>query len=263
MQRLDYSDTGEGPPVVLLHAFPFSRAMWDADAQRCASIARVIAPDLPGFGLSPRLPQPSISRMAGAVLGLIDELRVHEPVIVGGLSMGGYVAFDMMRQAPERIRALGLFATRASADTPQQREAREALIERIRREGFKGPAQRLRETLLGSTSLASRPELAEQVDRWLQMANPYGVMDALHAMANRRDAAAMLPTLTCPALVIAGEEDTIIPVEEVRAMADRIPGAMFEMMPQSGHLVNLEQPQLFQAALERFLRHHAEPASVQ
>jgi pimeloyl-ACP methyl ester carboxylesterase len=254
MEPLAHAEAGTGAPVVLLHAFPLSRAMWQADAARLASMARVVLPDLPGFGGSPRLAHPSITGMAAALAALLDVLKIQEPVILGGLSMGGYVALEFIRQCPGRVKALGLFSTRASADSPQQREGRMALIGQLEAAGVGLLMTSSVPKLVGRTTQATRPAVLAHIERLVRAASREGVSDALRAMAERPDARTLLAGIRCPVLVIAGDEDALIPAQESRAMAQAIPGAKLEIIPQAGHLVNLEQPEMFQRLIEAWIR---------
>jgi len=241
------------PPLVFIHAFPLSQGMWKVQGQRLREMARVITPDLPGFGGSARLAPPSIPRMAREIAALLDQLKIQEPVVVAGLSMGGYVAFEFLRQFPERVRGLGLFSTRAAADTPEAREGRLKAARKIQDEGLEPFAKGILPKLLGKTTIATKPRVVEEVTRMILANDPDGVADALLAMADRRDSTELLGAIRCPTLVIAGEEDAFIPVSEGRGMRDQIPGARLEVIGKAGHLVNLEQPEAFQAILERFL----------
>ncbi len=244
---------GAGVPVVLLHAFPLSRAMWSAQVWPLARRCRLILPDLPGFGASQRLPEPSIAGMADAVIRLLDELKVREPVVLAGLSMGGYVVFEMLRQAPGRIRALALLSTRAGADSPEQREKRLKTVELIRRQGLGALADATLPKLLGVSTLVGQPAIGEAVRQLILQSDPEGVADALIAMAGRRDAGDLLSAIRCPALVVAGAEDTLIAPEEASAIQAKIRGAELAVIPQAGHLVNLEQSAACTALLERFV----------
>lgn len=250
---LAYETAGRGVPIVLLHAFPLSHAMWRAQLGSLSRRGRVIAPDLPGFGWSVRQREPSISRMAEEVAELLDGLSIREPVVVAGLSMGGYVAFECARQFPKRLAALALVSTRASADPPEIRENRLAMANRIRQEGLSPLIKTTLPKLVGRTTLESKPV----VERWLTeliLANDKdGVADALLAMARRRDSSALLTSIACPTLVIAGDEDAVIPMAETEAMRRRIPVARLEVVEGAGHLVSLEQPAAFEGVLERFL----------
>ena len=251
---LNSIERGSGVPLVLLHAFPLSGAMWAADAEQFASMARVIVPDLPGFGRSARQSEPSIAAMAHAVGGLLDALGIRQPVILAGLSMGGYVALECLRQFPHRVKALGLFATRAAADAPEQREGRLKLIERLTQDGLEALMHSTLPKLVGRTTASRRPDVMAAVERSVRTADREGVIDALRAMATRRDSTPVLLTIACPTLVIAGAEDALIPMSESEAMARRIPGARLEIIPQTGHLVNLEGPEAFQAIVAVWLR---------
>ncbi len=254
---LHYAQQGTGTPFVLLHAFPLSSAMWTRDAGHFARAARVITPDLPGFGGSSRQPQPSIPAMAQAVANLLDALEIHEPVILAGLSMGGYVALEVMRQFPQRVKGLGLFSTKAAADSPQQREGRMKLAEQLKANGLEPLVNSSLPKLIGRTSTASRPAVVSQVERLMRTASPDGVIDALYAMAERRDSQSLLSGIRCPTLIIAGDEDTLIPAQESQAMAQAIPGARCEIIPQAGHLVNIEQPEAFQRFVTSWITDNA------
>lgn len=252
---LAYSDSGgTKPALLLLHAFPLSGAMWDGDAQVFAPLARVIAPDLPGFGGSSRQAAPSIAGMARQAAGLLDQLKINEPVIVAGLSMGGYVAFEFIRQFPQQVRALGLFSTRAASDSPQQREGRMRLIEELKAGGIEPLMAKSVPKLVGSTTAQSRPAVLLEVERFVRRASVDGVIDALRAMADREDSRMLLPGIGCPVLIIAGDEDAVIPLQESQAMAEQISGAQLTIIPKAGHLINLEQPEAFQHEVREWLR---------
>lgn len=249
---LAHSASGAGPPLVLLHAFPLSSAMWKEAVVRFSGRARVIAPDLPGFGGSAPMKEPSIAGMAEGVAGVLDDLGVREPVFLGGLSMGGYVVFEFLRRFPERVRGLGLFSTRAAADTPEGRQKRMKAIAAIESNGMEPFFKATLPNLVGQTTLQARPETVSEVMLMMRAARPRSVTDALRAMAARRDSTDLLEKISCPALVVAGEEDRFIRLEESKGMAQQIPGARFEVIPRAGHLANLEDPGAFYGALERF-----------
>ena len=242
-----------GTPVVLLHAFPLSSRMWAYQAQALKEISQVILPDLPGFGQSPRQTQPSIPEMAQEVAKLLDQLGIQAPVFIGGLSMGGYVAFEFLRQFPERVRGLGLFSTRAAADTPEARQGRLQTIEKIKNEGLPAFADKVLTHLLGKTTLKNKPLIVRQVKEMILANQAGGIMDALWAMAERRDSTDLLKRVQEPALVIAAEEDSFVPLEEAKSFAIEIPATEFHVMKQTGHLANLENPDAFQTLLENFL----------
>ncbi len=250
---LAYTESGSGTPIVLLHAFPLSQAMWEAQLEHLGSYGRVIAVDLPGFGSSPRQTEPSMPGMAQAVAELLDHLAVEEQISLAGLSMGGYVAFEFVRQFPERVRALGLWSTRAGADTPAQRDKRIQLADIIRNHGLETLPQIIMPKLLGDTTRSTRPSVVELTTNLILANQPDGVADALLAMASRRDSTNMLSSITCPTFILAGEEDALIPLEETQAMQQAIPHARLEIIAQADHLISLEQPEAFHSACVQFL----------
>lgn len=239
-------------PIVLLHAFPLSSEMWVKEREALSRLGQIITPDLPGFGDSPRQKTPSIAEMAKEVALLLDELKVKE-TFIGGLSMGGYVTFEFFRQFPKRVKALGLFSTRASADTPENREKRFRTVEALEKEGIEPFAGKIVENLLGKTTRQSNSAVVREVKQMILTANPEGVKDALRAMADRQDLNHLLGSIHCPTLVIAGDEDSFIPLEESKTMQKKIAGSSFHILPKTGHLANLEQPAACQKILKQFL----------
>ena len=244
------------PPVVLVHAFPLSHAMWQAQVEALAPQFRVIVPDLPGFGGSARQVKPSISQMAQEIAALLDQQKITEPVFIGGLSMGGYVVFEFLRQFPQRVRGLGFFSTRAAADTAEAREGRLKTAQKIQAEGLQSFSKVILPKLLGKTTMESNPAVVRQVTDLILASKPEGVADALLAMADRRDSTDLLGAVRVPTLVVAGEQDSFIPPAEAEAMARAIPGAQLHVIKEAGHLLNLEQPAPFQQLLTQFLAGH-------
>jgi len=250
---LAYESSGQGIPLVLIHAFPLFSSMWKPQMKNLGQRGRVIALDLPGFGRSPCETKPSISKMAQAVGRLLDSIQMKEPAMIAGLSMGGYVVFEFFRQFPERVKGLGLFSTRAGADTPEAREKRLKTTEQIQRDGLETFAKKILPNLVGKTTLESNPELIGEITGMISLNNREGVAAALVAMAERRDSTNLLGSIKCPTLIIAGDEDTLIPFSEAEMMHAQIAGSQFHLLPKAGHLVNLEQPAAFQKVFEQFL----------
>lgn len=250
---LAYESSGQGIPLVLIHAFPLFSGMWKPQMKYLEGRGRVIALDLPGFGRSPCETAPSLAKMAQEVARLLDSIQAKEPAVIAGLSMGGYVAFEFFRQFPERVKALGLFSTRASADSPDAREKRIKTAEQIQRDGLESFAKAILPKLVGKTTLESNPGLVREITGMITSNTREGVAAALFAMAERRDSADLLGSIKCPTLIIAGEEDALIPFSEAEQMHTRIAGSQFHLLPRAGHLVNLEQPAAFQKVFEKFL----------
>lgn len=250
---LAYESFGQGIPLVLIHAFPLSSHMWNSQIKNLEQSVKVIAPDLPGFGRSPCQAKPCIEEMAQKIDRLLDSLKVKEPVMIAGLSMGGYIAFEFLRQFPNQVRGLGLFSTRPGADNAEAREKRLKTAQNIRASGLEPFAKTILPNLLGKTTLESNPDLVDKTKRMILANNSEGIACALLAMADRQDSTELLKFIQCPTLIIAGNEDTLIPSSEAETMHSKIPNSQLHIIEKAGHLVNLEQPEEFQKILEEFL----------
>lgn len=248
--RLHWTERGEGPAVLFLHAFPLSASMWNKQTNALKDAYRTLAIDLPGFGKSDRLATPaSMEAFAQGCLAVLDHLAVPKAAVVG-LSMGGYVAFELLAQARSRVSALVLCDTRATPDSPESRKAREATARAVEDDGQQVLAERMIPNLL---SLAATPALKREAEKLITENPPEGSAAALRALAGRKDFTASLRDISCPTLVLAGDHDTITPPADAQALAQAIPGARYEPVPAAGHLSNLENPKAFDAALRAFL----------
>ncbi|RMF58586.1 MAG: alpha/beta fold hydrolase, partial [Calditrichaeota bacterium] len=251
---LSYELQGSGPTLLLLHAFPLNRTMWTPQVQTLSSQFQLLTPDLPGFGESDLCDGPAtMQAVAEAVHALLRELAIQE-VVVGGLSMGGYVAFEMFRQNPQTVRGLILADTRAEADTEEARANRRAVADRVRKTGSAAFADEMTPKLLGRTSMQQRPELVAQVREMIAQARPEAIAGAQLGMALRPDSTATLRRITCPTLVLVGEEDALTPPAVAEAMQRQLPRARLAVIPRAGHLANLENPAEFNLHLREFLR---------
>jgi len=246
-------DTGSGQPVLLLHAFPLNSRMWEPQMGALAARARLLAPDLPGFGLSPPPPAaPSLDDYARQVVGVLDALEVDRVVVVG-LSMGGYLAFRLVGELGRRLVGLVLANTRATPDAESGALARHRLAAEVEARGVEVAASEFLPKLLGATTQRVRPAFVDRVRDIIRENTPAGVAAALRAMAARPDSTPLLAGIRCPVLCVAGEEDMLTPPEVARDMAERIPGGRAMVISEAGHLTNLEAPQAFNEALAGFL----------
>jgi len=249
-------DSATAPVVVLLHAFPCDHTMWSAQAdQLTAAGYRVLTPDLPGFAAAD-LPAaaPDLDVVVGQLLAFLDEQGVTE-FAVAGLSLGGYVAMALLRQAPERITALMLVDTKATADPPPAVENRLAVAERAESEGStEFLVAAMIPALLGASTREQRPEVVAQAEAWIRAAAPATVAWYQRAMAQRPDSLANLSQFDRPAAVIYGEEDTVLsPLGEQEAMAAALPNSVLIRIPAAGHLSAVERPSAVSEALLQFL----------
>ena len=202
----------------------------------------------------------SMPTYADDLAALLEALQVDEVVLVG-LSMGGYVAFEFLRRHRERVRALVLFDTRAEADAPDVRRARDQQASLAREQGAAAIAEQMLPRMLAPGASQSMPHVVERVRGMMLAAPVAGIAGALAAMRDRSDSTALLATLDdLPTMIVVGEEDVMTPVEMARAMASAVPGARLEMVPNAGHLPPLEAPAAVNALLAGFPQVAARPA---
>jgi pimeloyl-ACP methyl ester carboxylesterase len=241
---------GSGLPLLLLHAFPLDHGMWEAQEPLSESM-RLIVPDQRGFGgSSGEPPIASIAAMADDAVALLDALHVGEPAFVCGVSMGGYVAQHVAARHPERVRGLILCDTKLEADTPEARAGRASLAAKVGRLGTEILADAMLGKLLAPGETARADERRPAVGR--QRAET--VQAALAAMGQRPDMTEAMRRLTVPTLLMVGAEDTFTPPETMQRMETLLPDARLLVVPAAGHLVPLEAPQVFNAAVVEFLR---------
>lgn len=252
---IGYTDSGNGIPVVFIHAFPLSKSMWQPQVDAlAASPYRIITLDLRGHGESDTvLWNCTLDDYGDDVIGLLDQLAVSRAVFVG-LSMGGYTLFSIFRRFPDRVQALVLADTRAQADTEEGKTGRRAMAQTAFKDGARAVADMMIPKLLAPSTITNRPEVVDRVRQMILQTPSAGIVVDLMAMAARPDSTDLLPRITVPTLAIVGEEDLATPVAESRFMTDRIPGSTLVTIPEAGHLSNFEQPQAFNQALETFLQ---------
>jgi pimeloyl-ACP methyl ester carboxylesterase len=250
---LHFIDQGRGTPVVLLHGFPLDSRMWAAQVPALTSAGhRVIAPDLRGFGQS-RSDQPfTIQSLADDVHALLAGLGAL-PVVLAGLSMGGYVALAYAKKYPDDLRGLMLLDTKAEADTAEGKDGRQKMIDLVRKDGAKAVADQMMPKMLAKDAAAQRPQVAQELRRLMEATPPETIEHALAAMRDRPDRSGELSSIRVPTLVIVGESDAITPPQGAEAMAKNIPGATLETIRGAGHMSPMEQPEQVNRALTAFL----------
>ena len=229
--------------------------MWDAQLALAEHGWRVIAPQLRGFddGLADP-PAASVDDYAGDVIDLLDRLHV-EQAVVGGLSMGGYVAFAVLRLAARYVRGLILCDTRPQADSPEAIEGRKRLLGVLEEKGPPAIADELVPKLVGTSTLSSRPEVVAGVRSLMLSSSAGAIAGAIRALMSRPDSTGLLPSIHCPTLIIVGDEDAITPPVLSEEMHRAIAGSELAVIAGAGHLANLEQPAVFNDVLARFLNH--------
>jgi len=252
--QLAYVDAGAGRPVVLVHGFPLDHSMWKAQIGALSESYRVIAPDLRGFGRS-GVSEGTVTmqQFADDLAALLDALQVDEPVVLCGLSMGGYVAWQFWRRHGWRLGGLILCDTRAVSDTPQAAAARREMAQRVLREGPAPLVAQMMPKLFAPSTAKDQPEVVESLRRVMLKTDPRGIAAAARGMAERPEMVSKLHQIDCPVLVIVGELDVISTVEEMRAIAGAIPRARLVEIAGCGHMAPLERAAEVSAALREFL----------
>jgi pimeloyl-ACP methyl ester carboxylesterase len=257
MTELSYAEWGEGAPLVLLHAFPFSRQMWQFQFDGLTTQMRLVTPDLPGFGQTPVSSEPpGLGVMADGVLGVLDELGLDR-VVLGGLSMGGYVAMEILRRRPQAVGALILADTKASADSEQAADNRRRMADLLEdKHSTRVLAHEVLPTLVSETTRQEHPETVAWLREIVEDTDPLGAAWAQRAMAARGDYFQTLRRVEVPTLVIVGEQDELSPPAEARAMVDAVPGAQIAVIGGAGHLTAAETPDEFNGLVCDFVLEH-------
>jgi 3-oxoadipate enol-lactonase len=248
-----FLEAGAGWPVLLIHAFPVTADMWRPQLERVPEGWRFIAPDVRGFG--PAAAPPGSFRLddvADDLAAFMDHIRLDRAVI-GGLSMGGYITFALVRRSPERFSGIVLADTKAEADTEEGREGRRKLIDLARTKGPAAVADQMLPKLLGRTTRQRRPDVVAAVRAMIENTSVDAIAGALEAMMARPDSTPDLARLRSPALILVGDEDEITPEANARAIEKRVDRSRVVVLPGAGHLSNLETPDAFSLALSDFL----------
>lgn len=247
-------DLGAGVPVVLVHGFPLDHTMWNAQIEALPVRCRVIAPDLRGFGRSGVTDgKVTMEQFADDLASLLDALGVDEPVVLCGLSMGGYVTWQFWRKYPQRVRGLVLCDTRAIADAPEVAAGRLQAADRVLAEGPASLADAMLPKLFADATVRNEPGLVESLRRVILSGSRMGMAAASRGMAERPDVTGMLARIDCPCLVLVGECDTISSPGEMRSIAEAIADARFVPISDAGHMSPMENPAGVNAAMLEFL----------
>ena len=246
---VSYLDAGNGPAVLLIHAFPLNNTMWASQVAALSGRFRVLAPNIRGFGQSQPASAWTMEEMADSLNEFLDNLGVKDSAVVG-VSMGGYIALTFWSKYPKRVRQLVLSNSQARTDNDTKKSARNDMIAAIEQSGAAILPDRMLPRLLQPNPPVG---VVQNVRTMIESTSPAAAVYAVMAMRDRMDFSSMLHRMECPTMVITGENDVIIRMEDSRAVADAISGAPFVTIPNSGHLSNLENPEAFNAALLRFL----------
>jgi pimeloyl-ACP methyl ester carboxylesterase len=253
--QLAVVDRGQGRTVLFVHGFPLDHSMWTAQLDALAEDYRVLVPDLRGFGQSAvTAGTVTMADFADDLAGLLDALDEKTPIVLCGLSMGGYIALQFWKRYPRRLSGLVLCDTRAAADSPEVAASRHELVQRVLgSEGAAAVWELMRSRLFAPSAHEQQPALVKAIREVVLRTKPEGIAAALRGMAARPDMRGELPNIGCPTLVLCGQHDAISPVAEMRNIAAAIPAARFVEIAAAGHMAPCEQPAPVNAALRAFL----------
>jgi 3-oxoadipate enol-lactonase len=238
--------------VVMLHAFPFSSAMWQRMASHFQTLRQdtaLMLIDFPGFGGSTPRAKWDFSSFSFELRGVIEQ-HTRKPVTLAGLSMGGYAVLEFYHLNSELVRAIVLSNTRADADSEKERNDRAAFAEDVL---ARGPDAAIERLYANFVTEATAPEIAGDIRKWMLEANPTAMASALNAMANRHDSSDLLSLITVPSLVIASDHDRVMRTTTMRRMASELADPTFIEIKGAAHLSAVEKPLEWATALSNFL----------
>ncbi len=252
---IEYETAGprNGIPLVLVHGFPFSRAMWAYQVDALKKDHYVVTYDVRGHGGSdPGDGQYTLELFVDDLVALLDHLRLRTVVGVG-LSMGGYILLRAIERHPERFRGLVLCDTRAEADGNEGKVKRARQAADIRKDGLAGFSESFLKAVFHEKTFAEKPAAVEAIRSVIERTSPVAIAGTLIALAGRTDSTPSLFRIAVPALVMVGRHDAVTPPSAAQAMKEKIPGAELHLIPDAGHMSNLENPEEFTTHLFNFL----------
>jgi len=254
--QINYVERGmpQGLPIVFIHGFPFNHSMWEPQMLALPNEYRAIAFDVRGHGDSDVADGIySVEFFVDDLIGLLDHLVLNQ-VVVCGLSMGGYIALRAIERHPERFKGLILCDTRSEADSNEAKVKRSASIKAVKTNGVKAFADTFVKAVFAPQTFQLNPAAIAAARAMIEANSPLGICGTLLALAARTDTTASLSAIRVPTLILVGEHDTLTPVSASQAMQEHIPGSELIVIPNAGHMSNMENPEAFNSALLRFLK---------
>jgi 3-oxoadipate enol-lactonase len=250
--KIVYEVRGSGPPLVLLHPFPTNRHFWDSFSPALEQRYRLIIPDLRGHGESGLGQGASMATHAEDVLQICREVGIDRAGLIG-VSIGGYILFEFWRRYSERVALLVLSNTRAPADSDEARANRLKAADDVEKNGTASFLDGMVPKLIGESTRRNRPDIVNRARAMMDAMTREGLAATLRCIAARPDSVATLPGIKVPALIVRGQEDTLIPAANAELMHNKISGSGLYAMAQAGHYSPMEKPQEFLQILRPFL----------
>ena len=241
--EMDYEEAGTGVPLVLLHGFPFNRSIWHPILPYLTEHARIIIPDLRGFGKTPDGNEPSTMRLMAEDLFLLTQKLKIKKFFLAGHSMGGYISLAFAAAYPQLLSGLGLVTTQAASDSQEKRQARFKTIESVKKHGAAVLAKEM------PAVLTQHKDLFPAITTMILYTQPNGIINALKGMADRPDFTEILTAIHVPTLIITGQNDKIVPEDRIKTMQKLIPNNWVVKIPGGGHMPMMEAPELVAKSL--------------
>jgi 3-oxoadipate enol-lactonase len=254
--KINYNTYGPATktPVVFIHGFPFSQAMWTPQIQALQGNYRLITFDNRGHGKSDAGDgQYPLEFFVDDLIGLLDALKIEQAILCG-LSMGGYIALRAVERNPERVNALILCDTRSEADSNEAKIKRAANIRTVKEKGVPVFAEGFLKAVFAAKSFETKTQAVAFIRQVIESNPPLGICGTLLAMASRTDTTVSLPKINVPTLILVGDQDPVTPPAASQAMQKAIPGSELHVIPQAAHLSNLENTEVFNSHLLAFLK---------
>lgn len=251
---ISYIKAGHGRPCLLIHGFPLDHSMWRHQFAELSKSLRVIAVDLPGFGQSSLPSAPlSIVGLADRLAEFLDRLNIREKIILAGLSMGGSIAMQFALRHGERLAQLILCDCRAAVDSPEARQMRYDLADRVLREGPEFVAQAMPMRLFAPQAIHEQAEMVASIQNVIRTTSRESIAAGSRALADREDVVRRMSEIEAPTLLVVGQQDVISTVQEMRQMAESIPNARLVEIAGAGHMAPLESPTSVNSAIIQWL----------
>ena len=254
--NVSYVDEGKriGIPIIFIHGFPFDKSMWENQIETLLPAYRVIAYDVRGHGDSnPGTEEFSLQLFTDDLFLFMDAMKI-EKAILCGLSMGGYIALNAIKQEPLRVNGLVLADTQCFADTAEGKEKRFKTVDHIRENGLKQYADDSIKKLFSETSLQNKKEVVSGIEKIILKTDVETICNTLIALAGRMETCSALPLINVPVLIFVGAEDQVTTPEAAQKIQELIPGSALRVLENAGHLSNLEAADSFNLHLQNFLK---------
>lgn len=250
---IHYEVLGKGPDLVLLHPFPAHHGIWMPVAEQFASRYRVIVPDLRGHGESGVGEGPAtMEKHATDLVRILQDANVTRAVFAGE-SIGGYILFEFWRRHRDRVSALALCNTKATADSEDARKGRLQAAEDVLKRGVEPFVDSNIPKLIGRTTQTNRPDIVGAARAMMMKITPAGLAAVQQGMAERPDSVPTLATIDVPTLIITGDED-MIPLAEAQLMRQHTHNSDLKVIAGAGHYAAFERPNEVAGLLRDFLQ---------